>query len=168
MIQSAADRSTRTSKKYRDIVLVGHGLRGDLSSLFELGLDVQTILPMIAVVDTEAISMRHFRLPKGLSLLNLLTCLGIPSAKLHNAGNDAMFTMKALLALAVQAQWQGPLEKVEQMRRVAHLTLDFNKILNERRELIVAEKRALGPRRGKEENEEDWADILDGLNIEAD
>lgn len=83
----------------RKFVLVGHDIRHDLRALTALGADFQD--PIIGVLDTSWIT--HEVLPFfALSLGELLTELECPFDKLHCAGNDAHFTLRALLLLVVK------------------------------------------------------------------
>ncbi len=47
------------------------------------------------------------------SLTSVLTCLGIPHRHLHNAGNDAVYTMQAMIGLAVRKRMMS-LEKARE------------------------------------------------------
>lgn len=104
-------------------MLLGHGLNGDLSYLKRvLKLDVQQILPIVAVIDTEIIGQAVLQTPKGPSVTTLLTQLGCPSGhhrNLHVAGNDAMFAMKVLLALALCTKWKEPSSLRKQIELIA-------------------------------------------------
>ena len=84
----------------RDIVLVGHGFGGDLDALNSLGFDLETSI--IGILDTANIT---YELEMDRSLLGqLLGELECPksSARLHNAGKDANFTLRALILLAIK------------------------------------------------------------------
>lgn len=92
------DERSSDPKKYRNIVLVGHGLRCDLLILRYRGIIFEKIGTIIAKLDTTYIAKEvlgmNFRLRK---LLQMLQC---PDENCHNAGNDANFTLRALLMLA--------------------------------------------------------------------
>ncbi|GIZ39641.1 hypothetical protein CKM354_000301600 [Cercospora kikuchii] len=81
----------------REVVLVGHALQNDLAYLRRLGIDALAIPNVVLQLDTQRIAT-----PKKLSpgLGKLLTALGIPADNLHNAGNDAHFTLRAVLEIA--------------------------------------------------------------------
>lgn len=88
--------------KGRNILLVGHGIRNELRILKGLGFDFQG-LGISGCLDTFRITsevLPYFALTLG-ELLKELDC---PHDKLHNAGNDATFTLRALLLLAVRSQ----------------------------------------------------------------
>lgn len=110
---------TTEEKKYRDIAFLCHGGRHDTSILKRIGFDIQDILPIIAIIDTENISQAVFNLPKGPSLSDLLTRLDRPWGALHKAGNDSRFTINALLALAVESGMKASQELLLQLQQVA-------------------------------------------------
>lgn len=75
--------------------LVGHDIGGDLKWLSHLGL---TIRGQYSVLDTQTVfACSHGK--QGASLKNALRAVNQPYAFLHNAGNDAYYTL--LLALSL-------------------------------------------------------------------
>jgi len=85
----------------RNIILVGHGFSNDLAALKALGFDFQEHL-IIAKLDTYLLA-RDLQMGH-LTLKNLLMELNCPcNLKFHNAGNDANFTLRALLLLGIKA-----------------------------------------------------------------
>ena len=95
-------------RRDRNIVLVGHGFGGDLAALSSLGFDFQT--SVIAILDTANITseLEMDRCTLG-RLLRELECPK-SSARLHNAGNDANFTLRALILLAIKGYEQQRLD----------------------------------------------------------
>jgi hypothetical protein len=91
-------------RRDRNIVLVGHGFGGDLAALSSLGFDFQT--SVIGILDTANISS-ELGMERS-TLGRLLGDLECPksSARLHNAGNDANFTLRALILLAIKGYRQ--------------------------------------------------------------
>lgn len=96
----------------RKIVLVGHSIRDDLKILRLLG-DVCSFAHVLTLIDTHAIS--RFTLPpyhpnlapepgQDFSLAGVLAGLGCRRhpPESHNAGNDAVFTLYAMLLLAIK------------------------------------------------------------------
>lgn len=76
-------------------ILVGHDIKGDIKWLKQLGLHLPA---NVKSLDTQIIS----RLSNGsnqLGLGKILNRYGIPHSYLHNAGNDAYFTLLLLLKL---------------------------------------------------------------------
>lgn len=85
----------RQSQGY-DAAFVGHNLTGDLNWLSKLGV---AIPKYPHILDTEKIhSASHG--PNGNSLGMILKRLRIPHSFLHNAGNDAYYTLIAALKLS--------------------------------------------------------------------
>jgi hypothetical protein len=111
----------------RDIVLVGHGFSGDLDALSSLEFDLETSI--IGILDTANITyeleMDHSTLGR---LLGELECPK-SSARLHNAGNDANFTLRALILLPIKGygDWnlntlnveEEAISRIETLRAIA-------------------------------------------------
>lgn len=68
---------------------------------------------VIDTLDTMSIFKTYVREPNGRSLGNILGHFDLIGWYLHNAGNDAMYTMHALLAICIQAA-AGEGSKVEE------------------------------------------------------
>ncbi|KAK0100028.1 hypothetical protein ONS95_013157 [Cadophora gregata] len=83
---------------YRDVILVGHGLRTDLLVLRRRGVMFENIRSIVGLLDTTYIARdllgMNFRLE---GLLKFLLC---PVENFHLAGNDANYALRALLMLA--------------------------------------------------------------------
>lgn len=87
-----------------DIITVFHGGHCDAKALHLLDIDLHPV----CVIDTVRASQYPLQLHYRLSLENLLKELAIPNTNLHAAGNDAHFTLRALLMLVViDAERQG-------------------------------------------------------------
>ncbi|MCJ1324248.1 hypothetical protein MMC10_000910 [Thelotrema lepadinum] len=86
-------------REAKSIILVGHNIPNDLVVLQRLGFDTQTSI--LGILDTARIASTIF-LEHNISLRDLLVRLQCPWDKLHNAGNDAHFSLRALLLLAVK------------------------------------------------------------------
>lgn len=86
----------------RTLVLVGHDVNNDIAFLRKLGYDV-TNLSNLRTLDTSILhrAYTHNWNPAKLSLL--LEELDIEPWYLHNAGNDAVYTLQALLGLGVRS-----------------------------------------------------------------
>ncbi|KAG4439237.1 hypothetical protein IFR05_005275 [Cadophora sp. M221] len=91
MIESLIDRS-------RNIVLVGHGFGPDLTVLRELGIDSETRI--VGILDTARLAEKAMtEQPKrgDFKLKNLLARLGCHGEGFHTSGNDANYSLRALL-----------------------------------------------------------------------
>lgn len=103
---------------HRNVVIVGHGVCSDIQVL--QALNFHFAVPPV-VLDTYQIAKTLTA--EGMSLSRLLEALDLPFHQLHCAGNDAHFTLRALLLLAVagctvQAQTRHH-QRVESLRQVA-------------------------------------------------
>ncbi|CAH0044999.1 unnamed protein product [Clonostachys solani] len=83
----------------RDIILIGHNVRVELRILVRLGFTfssrISSIIDTCDVAD-EVLGPPHYSLRK---LLKTLCC---PADRLHTAGNDAHFTLRASLLLVAR------------------------------------------------------------------
>lgn len=82
----------------RDIILIGHGVRAELAILETLGFTFSRICSIIDTPDVarEVLGSPNYKLKK------LLKTLGCPRDRLHTAGNDAHFTLRAALLLVAR------------------------------------------------------------------
>ncbi|KAK5184303.1 hypothetical protein LTR16_010000, partial [Cryomyces antarcticus] len=105
-VRADADSSSppATSKKYRDVILVGHGLSNDTDYLKRIAFSPYACGTVVATLDTQyLVSTKH----NFCGLKRLLHALDIEPEHLHNAGNDAAYTMQAMLLIAIK-DWQKP------------------------------------------------------------
>jgi hypothetical protein len=79
------------------IMLVGHDLKGDVGYLKKLGFAPSHVAGKF---DTQRLARISKKSPPGLA--KLLAALSIDAKNLHNAGNDAAYTLQALVGVAVQ------------------------------------------------------------------
>lgn len=79
-------------------VLVGHSLGGDISWLNSIGVKLQNP----ETVDTQ--KLYQLSRPRGGTLRGALRLVEIPHSNLHNAANDAYYTLLAALAYTDPAQ----------------------------------------------------------------
>lgn len=84
----------------RRIVLVGHGLKNDTDYLKILNFSPQETGTVIRNIDTQNLAGSSKRDSVGLE--RVLRGLGADPVNLHNAGNDAAYTLQALVMMAVQ------------------------------------------------------------------
>lgn len=91
---------------YRRVILVGHGVATETRCLEELSLPLDAFPTVVGIVDTCIFATRVTK--QHLSLEQLIDVVGIPlhrnvdfggAVHLHCAGNDANYTLRALLAL---------------------------------------------------------------------
>lgn len=98
-LHDAADFSKPIPPENRNIVIVGHGLSNDSKYLDQLHFPLPAIKNVVQKLDTQkAIPGSTKKTPIGLQ--RLLSALGIGPVNLHNAGNDAVYTLQALVTMA--------------------------------------------------------------------
>lgn len=101
----------------RNIVFVGHDPNQDIKYLQKLGYNPLNLSNLIEVIDTKLLHQHWKRDTQGTSLGKILADLDIIGWKLHNGGNDAVYTMQALVALGVrEAAFRGSKELEEQRK----------------------------------------------------
>lgn len=93
----ASEMAESVISPHRNVVIIGHAVANELYVLQFLKISFRHT-PI--VLDTDAIAEASLGL-KGLSLSRLLATLGCPFDQLHYAGNDAFFSLRALLLLAI-------------------------------------------------------------------
>ncbi|KAK6008196.1 hypothetical protein QM012_000099 [Aureobasidium pullulans] len=83
----------------RKLILVGHGLSNDTAFLKKLNFAPHATGNIIRDVDTARFVGTKKQM---VGLSKLLIGLGVDPENLHNAGNDAAYTMQALLLMTIQ------------------------------------------------------------------
>ncbi len=96
------------SQQKRNIILVGHEIKSDIQYLQTIGYDVTTLPNLIESIDTINLfkAMKHEQNTPSLGAV--LLELGLTGWHLHNAGNDAGYTMEALIGLSFAALTATP------------------------------------------------------------
>ncbi|OAA38892.1 QDE-2-interacting protein [Metarhizium rileyi] len=84
-----------------ELVLVGHDIKSDINYLSSIGFHIDQVPGLIGNIDTQAIYRAWNDGTRSCSLSSVLANLGISYANLHNAGNDAVYTLRAMVAIAV-------------------------------------------------------------------
>lgn len=78
----------RQAPKFKNVVLVGHGIENEARIMEGLQMDLESMTPLIAILDTRRTAAHIFG--RNPTLGRLMRRLGCPHAHLHHAGNDAM------------------------------------------------------------------------------
>lgn len=86
----------------REIALVGHDTQQDIQYLSNIGVDIADLRRVTRVLDSQGLHQVWRDLDNGRSLKTLLNDLGIASRYLHNAGNDAVYTLRAMIGVAIE------------------------------------------------------------------
>lgn len=84
----------------RKVILVGHGLKNDTDYLKSLGFSLAAYKNVTHKMDTQTLAGGSKKTQIGLE--RLILALGIKPDNLHNAGNDAAYTLQALLLIGYQ------------------------------------------------------------------
>ncbi|KAL2168183.1 hypothetical protein VTG60DRAFT_300 [Thermothelomyces hinnuleus] len=90
------------TKKPRPVVLVFHESSSDIKYLKSVSYYVEAARNVIEVIDTRAMHQHLVRSNDSASLANVLGHLGIPCQYLHNADNDAVYTLQAMVGFGGQ------------------------------------------------------------------
>jgi len=86
----------------RNIILVGHDLGADISFLQTIGYDVSNLSNLQDTADTASMWRYLKREANPRNLGTILAELGIEGWFLHNGGNDAVYTMQAMVGIAIK------------------------------------------------------------------
>lgn len=89
------------SGELRKVVCVGHDVKQDIALLKSINFDVYEMSNLLEVVDNQKLHQHRNRFYNGQGLSVVLAGLDISYMYLHNAGNDAVYTLQSLLRLAV-------------------------------------------------------------------
>jgi len=86
----------------RSIVLVGHDLGMDISYLKKLGYDVYNLSNLLECADTANMWKYMTREYNPRKLAMILAELRLIGWNLHNAGNDAVYTLWAMIGISIK------------------------------------------------------------------
>ncbi|ROV89562.1 hypothetical protein VSDG_08547 [Cytospora chrysosperma] len=89
------------SGELRKVVFIGHDVKQDIALLESIDFDVYEMRNLLEVVDNQKLHQHRHRFYNGQGLSAVLAGLEIPYMFLHNAGNDAVYTLQSLIRLAV-------------------------------------------------------------------
>jgi DNA polymerase III alpha subunit (gram-positive type) len=93
--------------------MVGHDASADLKYLNSLGYDIRSLEKFFDQIDTKDMFQRIQCSNNGRSLGFVCNELDIRARNFHNAGNDAMYTLEAMIAMAVRKKVGGPVTQSE-------------------------------------------------------
>ncbi|KAH6682101.1 hypothetical protein B0J14DRAFT_230794 [Halenospora varia] len=86
----------------RNVVLVGHDLKADVEYLRKIGYDVYNLGNLLEEVDTAKMWQWVTKDHQPMNLVRILTEFDLPRWNPHNAGNDAVYTLQAMISIAVK------------------------------------------------------------------
>ncbi|RKF75378.1 putative qde-2-interacting protein [Golovinomyces cichoracearum] len=100
---SGSGKEDVTSEEHqRKIVLVGHDIKSDIRFLKTVNFDVYGLQNLHEIVDSALMFRVLKRDMNTRSLGSILADVGIIGWNLHNAGNDAVYTLQAVIAIAIK------------------------------------------------------------------
>ncbi|KAI0118780.1 hypothetical protein GGR51DRAFT_570557 [Nemania sp. FL0031] len=97
----------KESKDERSVIIVGHDVKQDLDYLRRIGYEYRHIPQIIDEVDTKDMLQRLERSSDARNLATTCAKLGIFGHNYHNAGNDAVYTLQAMIAMAIKRTVEG-------------------------------------------------------------
>ncbi|KAJ2988080.1 hypothetical protein NUW58_g4161 [Xylaria curta] len=95
------------SEDQRPVIIVGHDVRQDLKYLQQIGYNPWCVPQIVDEVDTMAMFQRIERNPNNRGLGSMCAELGILGYNYHNAGNDAVYTLQAMISIAIKRTVEG-------------------------------------------------------------
>ncbi|KAF7879419.1 hypothetical protein EAF04_000615 [Stromatinia cepivora] len=104
--------SAELADKKRNIILVGHDVDADIRFLRQIGYEINN-LNLHEGCDTTLMWRALNREPNPTKLSNILEKIGIAAWNLHNAGNDAVYTLQAMLGIACKHLADKKIERKE-------------------------------------------------------
>ncbi|KAI0180973.1 hypothetical protein GGR52DRAFT_13518 [Hypoxylon sp. FL1284] len=96
----------KESQEMRPIVMVGHGIGQDLKYMKKVGYNIWNVSQYSDDIDTQWMFQRLEKSPDSRGLQAVCEMLDIPGRNFHNAGNDAVYTLRAMIAIAVNCASQ--------------------------------------------------------------
>ena len=119
----------------RNIIFLGHDVDNDIAYLRKIGFDPLNRSNLLQTMDTRSMYQAYTHDPNPASLGRILGAFDFAGWHLHNAGNDAVYTIWALLAMAVaSAAERGSPDVVR--RRVEEMTRRESVAVEEARERV--------------------------------
>lgn len=107
----------------RNIVFLGHDTQQDVQYLQKAGYDVTNLSNLVEFQDTSTMYRAFSQESNPRNLGHVLYLCEVDAWNLHNAGNDAVFTLQAMLGLCVKdaAENRGDLRQWRSREREAEL-----------------------------------------------
>lgn len=90
-----------TDGRFRQVILVGHSIDCDLAFVKNVGFDMQKDAKFRETIDTQNMYRHYSRSTQNTGLSRLLRELELDYSFLHNGGNDAVYTLQALITLSI-------------------------------------------------------------------
>jgi hypothetical protein len=100
----------------RNIIFLGHDTKGDIAYLQQLDYDPMKMENILEAMDTATMYKVWHRDQQPTNLGKILANFNIIGWKLHNAGNDAVYTVQAMLAICVKEATMRSSPDLEELR----------------------------------------------------
>lgn len=97
----------KDSEDQRPVIIVGHAVEQDLEYLSMIGCNHWNVPQIVDELDTRDMFQRVERNLDGRGLSTMCATLGIYGHNYHNAGNDAVYTLQAMIAMAIKRTVEG-------------------------------------------------------------
>ncbi|KAI1340524.1 hypothetical protein F5Y15DRAFT_414850 [Xylariaceae sp. FL0016] len=91
----------------QSVILVGHDIGQDLAYLSCLGYNTWNAPHIIDEIDTKSIHQYMKRLTQGRNLKLIVSDVGLVGMNFHNGGNDAVYTLRAMISMAISRTLNG-------------------------------------------------------------
>jgi DNA polymerase III subunit epsilon-like, C-terminal domain len=98
---------TQKEKPKRNIIFLGHNPSADIVYLQKLSYNPLNLSNLLETLDTADLFRAHMKEHSPRSVGNILAEFELPAWNLHNAGNDAVYTMWILISTCVRQAMAG-------------------------------------------------------------
>ncbi|KAI1313652.1 hypothetical protein F5Y03DRAFT_389951 [Xylaria venustula] len=95
------------SEDQRPVIIVGHQIEQDLKYLMRINYNAWSASLIVDEIDTQQMFRRIERNPNARGLATMCAELGIPGNNFHNGGNDAVYTLRAMITMAIKQKVEG-------------------------------------------------------------
>jgi len=99
-VADAADFSIDIPNGGRNIIFIAHAASNDKEYLRSVGFSMESVSGLVRTMDTQVLCGGSKKKP--VALRRLLLSLGVAPVNLHNAGNDAAYTLQAVILMMLK------------------------------------------------------------------
>lgn len=139
--QTGGNEEGEKDAEKRNIIFVAHDVNSDIQFLRQVGYDPLNLSNLVETLDTALLYRTHKRDPNAKSVGNILYDFDMMNWNLHNAGNDAVYTMWIMLATCVrEACGRGKSET--ELQRMKKLEEDIKNAEDKARDIVLEDNAA--------------------------
>lgn len=144
MIYHEAESANSISdpKVERNIIFVGHDVKQDIDYLKKLDVHLSDIEEIKDVIDSSNMWQALRRAENKTGLGNVLFGLDLVGTNLHNGGNDAAYTLQAMIASAIKAEVD---KDILEEQHVAELEKKIEEATDHQAQLLMKQKEGWDP-----------------------